>query len=224
MSDQLIVYKPAGKEISPDLLAKIKKEYTAPNVFYMNKVNNRWFYSAKPSPLSELDVLDIESESVIYFHKTYYVNGATPTQYNEVSKDSWMLACGCGKFPFLICVNDKGPETLFQNFMKFMDGSSLSAFLTNLCQNGEINFATVVNGGPLRRYGKWEEIDGLFLTDTEFYYKLDYTLKTAAKSILAFLTNPLNFSSEIKRLDTVSDLELRKSCEKFPDLMKIISQ
>ena len=67
---EMIMHKPSGVKISDELLAKIKKEYTGLEVYYLYRTagdSKKWFYSEKGMKLAESDLLNQDYESVIFF-------------------------------------------------------------------------------------------------------------------------------------------------------------
>lgn len=224
---EIIVHKPAGVTISEELLAKIRKEYTGPEVFhiYRNAELNEWFYSEKAAKIVDTKELFVpENESIILFNKTHTV-GFLPNPVDiQRNAESWFITCGVGFFPFLIAQNDKGAEIMFDNFLKFLDIPSLHGFLLNMCKNYRINYVSTVNGQPIRRYGNWNEIEGVFFSDTDFYYKIEYAAKSFLKNVLAFFSNPEDPKAELARLEKLSDLSLRQECEKVPNLLDSIKK
>lgn len=223
MKDQLMIHKPKGVAISSSLLAKIRKEYTCANLFYMYNHDKKWWYSDTPKGIDkEPELFSSDSDSVIIFQKYQYGQSNNPVSYIEHSADNWLLASCVGVFPYLTGINDKCPEILFENFLKYLDQHSITPFINNVCEKSEVNYATIVNGTNIKRYGKWKELDGLFFNCLDFYDKMDYQAKTSVKNILAFLIDPDNFAKEVKRLDALSDYDLRLECENYPSVKKIL--
>ena len=224
---EMIMHKPSGVKISDELLAKIKKEYTGLEVYYFYRTagdSKKWFYSEKGMKLAESDLLNQDYESVIYFNKSTYMSSLPNPVDILKTDDSCFITCGVGLFPFLIAQNDRGPEVMFDNFLKFLDIPSLHAFLANMCKNYRINYVVTTNYAPARRYGNWNEIEGAYFSDASFYYKIDYAAKAFLKHVLAFFSNPAEPKEELARLDKLSDLSLRQECEKIPNLPETLSK
>lgn len=231
MSDQIILYKPVGTEVPAHILAKIQKDYTCPNVFtcYHIPKNKKWIYNEKHAPVAMKghESFAKEAESFIMFVKSqYFMPSAPMTHYRNKGEDheSWFVTMGHGTFPFLIAANDKGPDVIFENFSRFLDTQSLHGFLTNLCSNNAISYASITSSGA-RRYGKWVDLEnGLMITNADSIYKLEYRAKDAARAIIAYSVNPQSFNDEFKRLEKLSDFELRKEIERVPGLPEIIQK
>lgn len=234
MSNQIIVYKPRGKVIPKNLLAKIQKEYVGTKVNYIYKLEGDiWRYSNfatefKDSFYSKLTEEE-SAEYIFSFEKYNVYNGKNKTlvHYRPADEpfDSWFLSFGTGIFPILAGACDEAPDVLFNNFLKFMNLSSLHSFLTNLCsKQRDVRYITVNNGREVKKYGNWEEVDGIWLSNSDFIHKLPFDAKAAAKAIIAFFTNKENFMSEVRRIESLSDLQIRKEAEKIEGLPEILSK
>jgi hypothetical protein len=226
-SKRLIVYKPQGKHLSPDIVKKIKTECNSEYIFYIQRdlVKNMWYCSTQLAVLLSANqyLLSADTESILVFGEHYYPQSSAPISFrNETEEDDWVMTAGIGKLTFMTAV--ESAKIFFDNFLSFLDCKGINKILKKVCEACPgVSYVVVNKNGPKMIGDNWEEKDGISYTSTAFFNKLNYAQKSFGKNVLAFLSKK-DIVEELKRLDNLSEPALIQEIQANQELWEKVSK
>lgn len=226
-SKKLLVYKPEGQEITPALLARIKKECNSDYVFSIHKDTEKklWYCSRTAVSIGySQHLFKPNVESILVFGDSFYPNVSPSVGYRELCDgEDWFMVAGVGKMTFISNASES-MKVLFENFLRFLDLKGLHKLLTRITRScAGTAYAYASKGGAKLVGSTWGEKDGIFYSSLDFANKLSYEQKTFAVNVLAYLSGD-KYKEELKRLVTLGDTALVAELKKNPELFDLVSK